>query len=136
MKKSRRAKQVRGMIATETLVAAGLLISLIGLIGTFAYRIARIEKGTQQVQAAVSEMANQLDRLVSTEPAARSSAISTLAVAPELDSILPNATLNAKEIQDQDGARIVLSLDWDRGSPSKPLTMTAWIARDKTEVQP
>ena len=136
MKKSRRARQVRGIIATEILVAAGLLISLIGLIGAFAYRIARIEKGTQQVQAAVSEMANQLDRLVSMEPATRSSAIFKLTVAPELDAILPNATLKAKEIQDQNGARVVLSIDWDRGIPSKPLTMTAWITRDETEVQP
>jgi hypothetical protein len=41
---------------------------------------------------------------------------------------LPGVTLEAKRFDDRDGARIELSIDWDRGRPSKPMRLVGWLA--------
>jgi hypothetical protein len=91
-------------------------------------RIQRIEKGTQQYQAAVDELANQLERIVMLDPKAREEAIQKIAVSPALENILGSAVFTLQEQNDADGNRITLSIHWDRSGPSEPVSLAAWIS--------
>ena len=124
---ARRSRR-KGVSVAEVLVSAVLLVAVISLTGGLMGRIQRIEKGTQQYQAAVDELANQLERIVMLDPKAREEAIQKIAVSPGLENILGSAVFTLQEQNDADGNRITLSIHWDRSGPSEPVSLTAWIS--------
>jgi len=116
-----------GLSVAEVMVSSVLLVTVISITGALAFRISRIEKGTQQYQAAVDEIANQLEKIVSLDEDSRENSLKSVTVSEGLEGILPNAVFTSQELNDSDGHRITLSLNWDRNGPSEPVTLTAWI---------
>ena len=76
---------------------------------------------------AIDELSNQLERLTAMASPERKKAISELLPSEAIDSILIDVSLKAEEIRDDDGKRIAISIQWDRGGPAAPLTLVGWI---------
>jgi hypothetical protein len=77
---------------------------------------------------AVEELSSQLDRLVALPNGMIDEALKGLTPSDAAADSLPGVTLEAKRFDDRDGQRIELSIDWDRGRPSKPMRLVGWLA--------
>lgn len=117
----------RGSTATEVLVAATLLLGMIGLVVPTAVRTGKIWRDTRQFQIATNELANQFETLSQLPLADLQAAIPSLKVAEHVASSLPNPELTAVVQQDTDGNHLTLSLTWDRGPHAQPLQLTGWL---------
>ncbi len=116
-----------GLCMTELLVAATLLIGALGLIGPLAVRSARLQQETRHYQAALLEVSNQLERLTALAQKERTEALAELTLSPTARDALPNPQLSAETIDDSEGMRLALEIQWDRPGRAKPLRLVAWI---------
>jgi len=116
----------RGFMTTEVVVAASLLITITSVVVPLAMQSKQLWQDSGRYRLALGELSNQLERLTGLEEADRETALAGLSVSPEVSRRLPNAELRGKTIEDRDGKRIVLQIDWDRPGPAEPLTLTAW----------
>ena len=116
-----------GTTLAELLVAATLLITGMTLISKGAVQTQRIWQATRHQQLALDELANQMDRLTAMPPLERTESLASLQPSESLRAILANPTLKGEFMNDEDGARILLSLDWDRVGPAIPVTLVGWI---------
>ncbi len=122
-----RRKRRQGSSATEVLVAATLLLSLIGAVVPTTVRTAKIWRDTRHFQIATNELSNQLESLSSLSEAERVNALNMLAVSQPTSEILISATLAAETTNDADGNRLTLTLNWERSIHAKPLQITGWL---------
>ncbi|TWU28055.1 type II secretion system protein [Bythopirellula polymerisocia] len=116
-----------GSTMTELLVAATLLIGAMAFIGPLSVRSGRLRQDTRHYQSALEEVSNQLERLTTLEGDERTTALAELAPSQAAQSSLPNPQLSAETIDDADGLRIALQIQWDRLGKPKPLSLVAWI---------
>lgn len=117
----------RGATATELVVAATLLVSAIGTVAPLAVGASRIRHDARHHQLALEELSNQLDRLSSLDADRRDSALAELAPSAETSEVLPGATLQGEIVRDEDGARLILTLDWKRAVKAVPLQLVGWL---------
>jgi hypothetical protein len=117
----------RGLTVTEVVVAATLVVSMIGLFAPMSVRIGRVWQSTRQYRLAFNELANQMERLTSLSPAECKEALSSLALPTRVSDALPGSQLLGEVIRDQDGTRLKLSLNWERGAASEPVSLTGWF---------
>ena len=120
-------KSRRGVSITEVLIAATLVVSTIGLFAPMSVRIGRVWQSTRQYRLAFNELANQMELLTSLGVARCEAALPSLTLSSQIAEALPGSQLNGEMVSDEDGTRLILSLNWDRGSQSEPLSLVGWI---------
>jgi hypothetical protein len=128
-----------GTTVTEVIVAATLLLGMIGLVVPTTIRAGKIWKDTRHYQLAINELSNQFEYLSSLNAAERAAALASIEVSEQARAGLPDARLEASLAEDSDGQRLTLSLNWDRGGVAKPLKMVGWLssmAHDSAAVLP
>lgn len=111
----------------EVLVAATLFASGLALFAKLAVHHGRMWQQTRHERLAIEELTNQLDRLVALAPGPRATALERLDPSPAVAEVLVDAWLQVEAIDDADGNRLVLSIDWKRGYPAEPLTLVGWV---------
>lgn len=132
----KRHRRCRGAIITELVVAATLLVTAISILGALAVRTGRLWQDTRHYQLATQELVNQLERLTALDDESREATLAELIVTPAVGESLPGATLTASEISDADGKRILLTIQWDRPSRTKGLSMVGWVSGTAEEDSP
>ncbi|RPH80686.1 MAG: hypothetical protein EHM77_04755, partial [Planctomycetaceae bacterium] len=115
-----------GFTLIELTVAATLVIAGLTVLGSMTVATGRMWQQTRQERVANEELSNQLERLMALTPAERSAAISDLRPSAFATQTLVDVTLVAKPVSDAEGERIELAIDWDRGTPGKPLSLVGW----------
>lgn len=109
------------------MVAATLVVAMLSVAAPMVVRTARIWKQTQHVQLAMDELSTQMDRLIAMPAEIREVAIEEIAVSPEVSGVLNSAKLMASRVNDDDGDRIELAINWQRVGNPPPVRLTAWI---------
>ena len=117
----------RGVSVTEVLIAATLVVSMIGLFAPLSVRVGRVWQSTRQYRLALNELANQMEMLTSLGEADCQAALPDLKLSGQFADALPGSQLNGELVSDEDGTRLILSLNWDRGSESEPLSLVGWL---------
>ena len=125
--KSPMAGKRRGYAMTDLVVGATLLVGVMSFVAPLAVRSGRLWQDSRHYRLALDELSNQLERLTSLDENERDTALAELSVSPQVKARLPNPMLEARKINDGDGARLVLQLQWDRVGPAKPVTLVAWV---------
>lgn len=115
-----------GYTVAELLVAATLLVAGLALVAQGTVQTKRLMQDVRQYNLAIDELSNQLERLTAMGRLERKKAISDLKPSEGIDSILKDVALKAEEFLDDDGNRISISIEWDRGGPATPLTLVGW----------
>ena len=127
---------IRGGVTTaEVLVAATLLLGMIGVVVPTTVRAGKIWHDTRQYQLATNELSNQFEMLSSLSPDELSETLKQLKVAEHLEARLPNASLTGALQQDADGYRLTLEINWDRGANAQPLRLTGWLLEQPTKTE-
>ena len=117
----------RGLALLETLIAAGVVLTMLSVATPLVIRSARIWKQTRHHQFAADELSGQMDRLIAMSASDRIAALDELSVSPEVREVLDDASLKGRWIADQDGKRIELSIDWRGTGDPAPVTLVAWV---------
>ena len=117
----------RGFTLVETLVAASLTITLLAVAAPIMVRSAKTWQETRHHQFAADELSAQMDRLLSLPPSERTAALETLSIDDEVPRVLVDALITSQWVNDSDGERIVLAIDWRRLGDPPPVTLTAWV---------
>ncbi len=125
---SDRQVRPRGALLTECLVAAGVLTGAIGVIVPLVVQQGRLLADCRAKRLALDELSNQLDALTMLAPAALPERLERLDVSPRVADALGEAKLAAELRDDDDGARVVLTLRWTgpHGEP-QARSLTGWI---------
>lgn len=123
---SKRASR-KGLVLLETIVAASMVMAMLVVATPMVIRSARIWKQTRHYQFAGDELAGQMDRLIAMPADARAEALGELTVSTQVQAVLHEATLEGTMLQDDNGKRIELSINWKRVGTPKPVTLVAWI---------
>ena len=121
-----------GSANIEVLVAASLVLAVIGVLSSMVPRLSNVWKASRNNQLATHELANQLELLTAIPESQLSQAIENLQVSPDLTDALHNAVLRHQLLDDASGRRIILSIDWERTVDAKPISMVAWLPSQKT----
>lgn len=121
-----------GAMTFELLVSASLLACMIGVLAPVAVRTSRLSNGARQVRLALGELANQLDRLTTLDRDQLDQALQELEPSETIRPALPEVTLHGKVIDDDDGARLLLTIDWARPGPAAPLAVIGWLDTQAT----
>jgi hypothetical protein len=116
-----------GLVLLETVIAATIVLAMLSIAAPLVIRSARIWKQTRHVQFAADELSAQMDRLIAMPADDRIQALSRLSVSPASREVLHEATLEGLLMDDENGKRIRLSIDWQRGGDRMPITLLAWI---------
>ena len=125
----------RAFTLIELVVSASLMIAGLAIFGRLTTATGRTWSQTRQHNVAMEELSSQLDRLIALPTENIDDAIAALNPSDAAADALPSVKLAAKRFADRDGARIEVSIDWDRGRPSQPMRLTGWIA-DRSDSQP
>ena len=123
------SKKIRsGSTLAELVVGAVLATAMISLMSTLVIRTSRAWQETRRVQMAMDELSNQLEVLTLKNEQELLVAFDDLKVSEATKTSLPSTILRGKLLDDENGKRIELSLEWDRGVPSKAIAMVGWLA--------
>jgi Tfp pilus assembly protein PilV len=128
--KSSLNKPRSALAVVEVLVAASLIVSIIGVMSTLVARSKRVQQSTRQYQIASQELANQLDVLTRTDAASLANALNAIRPTESIARSLPDVQLTGRLLDDSDGKRVELSISWSRnvaGAVAQPLRMVAWV---------
>lgn len=125
--KKQKHRTRKGLTVTEVVVAATLVVSMVGLFAPMTVRIGRVWQSTRHYRLAFNELANQMERLTRLSPEACETAISNLSLSTRVAEALPGSKLFGEVIQDADGTRLKLSLNWEHGATSEPISLVGWL---------
>ncbi len=125
--KKRSLRWRRGTTATEVIVAATLLLSMFGLVVPTTIRAGRVLRDARHYQMAMNELSNQFEYLSSLSDVERATALQQLQASEQTQESLSNVKLAASIEAKEDGVRLTLSLNWDRGLEAKPMQITGWL---------
>ncbi|MDZ4849603.1 MAG: hypothetical protein SGI77_09930 [Pirellulaceae bacterium] len=120
-----------GTTIAELIVACSLLVTGMTLIAGGAVQSHRLRQDTRHYQLALDEVANQLERLVTMTSDERNAAIQNLRPSEWLESILVNPEISAETIDDEDGERVMVNLQWNRRGQAIPISLVGWIPSSK-----
>ncbi len=116
-----------GLTVVELLVSATLLIALISVVVPLSVRVGRLWQEARTYRLALNELNNQLEDLTVLSDSARTQALADWKPDESLSIALPDARLTGEVLDDEDGKRLRLSLDWRRPVQSQPLSLVGWI---------
>ena len=117
----------------EMVVSAILLIGVMSLVTSLAFRVDRVWIDVRHHRLAMTELSNQLELLTRLSVAELPEAIEGLTPSNLVAEALPEASLFAELQNEGLLTRITLKLDWQRRHPAKPMQMVAWVASQSTE---
>lgn len=120
-------KHRRAVITFELLVAAGLLVCMIGVLAPLTARLGRMMNDGRHVRIALSELSNQIDVLTTYDRERLMEELESLTASEEIRHALPGAKLQGEVKSDGDGTRLILTIDWERPVKSTPLSLVAWL---------
>lgn len=126
----------RGLMMTELIVAAILLIASLSLLVTLSFRTGKLWQDSRHYALAVDELTNQLERLTALDAAEIDEQLTVLTTSAAIQSALPNPHISGEKLTDEYGVRVVLAIAWDRPGNAKPVTLTAWVAPPAKEGEP
>lgn len=118
-------------MASELLVSAVLLLSLISLVAPLAVRSGRFWQETRAYKLALEELTNELEYLTALPTAERQTSLEQWQPSEDLLAVLPGARLSGQTLDDEHGERLVLRLQWERQWHAQPLTLVGWIVPDQ-----
>lgn len=119
-----------GFLTIELVVAAGLMLVVISVITSLSFRIRNVVSDTHEHRLALWTIANELERLTTLSHADVATAVAELQPTPELLNALPDAQWSGQWLNDEQGARVELELNWKRRHPGRPLRLVAWMLPD------
>lgn len=126
-----------GFTSTELVVASSLLVAVMAVIGPLTVRNARMLQDARHQQIALEELSSEMERLTALQGNARMQAIDDLNPSPWLSRALPNAEIKGETVEDEDGKRLVLTLEWkDPNYPRAPLRLVGWLDPLQQEAAP
>lgn len=108
-------------------VASTLLMAVMAIVTPTAIRNAQLARDTRDQSIAMDELANEMERLTSLDENQRNLEMQNLVVSDHLREILHDAEMTAREVSDNDGHRIVLSMQWERIGDPKPISLVGWV---------
>ena len=114
-------------MAVELVIAASLLVCMIGILAPLTVQTSRVWASGRHTRLAVNELSNQLDMLTGLDAAELAEALKRLEPSEEVGLALPEAKLHGEIVRDADGTRLVLAMDWQRPAGAVPITMVGWI---------
>ncbi len=99
---------------------------------TFLHRSRNVPSSTfdtryNQYQLASDEVANQIERLTGSHSDEFEATVGQLELSDEIKAALSQASISAKTIDDLDGRRVVVSLQWDTAGQRKSVSLTGWL---------
>lgn len=121
----------RGSGMTELLVAATLLLTGISLVMSVSFRTGKLWQDSRHHDLALQELTNQLELLTTKETNELESALAALEVSDAVKAALPNPKLSGRLHDDDFGARIELTITWERLGDATPLSLVAWLAPEE-----
>ncbi len=124
-------KRALGSANIEVLVAASLVLAVIGVLSSMVPRLGNVWKASRNNQLATHELANQLELLTAIPESQLNQALENLHVSSDLKDALQGVVLSHQLLDDSNGRRIVLAIDWERIVDAKPITMVAWLPAQK-----
>lgn len=130
-----KSKRRRGLMMTELIVAATLLIAALTLISTLSFRTGKLWQDSRHYRLASEELGNQLERLTVLDESELDAELANLEASPAAQAALQNPRLVGEKIVDSDGTRIKLSINWDRAAKAAPLVLIGWLT-PTGEVEP
>ena len=125
-----------GLAVTEVVVAASLLATGMAIILPMVVRSNRLRHNTNTKMMVIDALSSQVERLTHLESADREDAIADIEAPEHIIAALPSAKLTAKIVDDNDGKRIIVALDWDRIGDPPPVSLVAWIDAFPEAVSP
>ena len=133
MKQHKSLEDARGAsTVTELVVAASLLVSLIGASVPLVVKSGRLWQETREHELAIDELSNQLERLTALPDADRDIAIAELKPSNTVQATLVDVRIESQTIRDKAGERLLLTIDWDRTVDAKPLSLVGWLTTKET----
>ncbi len=123
-----------GLMMTELIVAATLLITALSLVVTLSFRTGKLWQDSRHYKLAVEELTNQLERLTILDETELDAALTEVAVSEAIQTVLPNVRLSGIKVSDDNGTRVVLEIQWDRVGKAEPLALVGWLAPATEEV--
>jgi len=130
------SKRRSGLMVTELIVAATLLVVLVSVVGSLTVQTGRLWRDARHYRLAIDELSNQLERLTALDAVELKAAIAQLSPSPQIRSALPNPVLSVESLADQHGSRLVLHLSWDRLGKQVPLTLVGWVDAPQSTEEP
>ena len=124
---TRLPKPKRGLALLEVLVAAGLVLTLLTVTTPVVLHVSRVWKQVRHTQLAHDELAATLDYLLALPTDQRSQRLGQLQVSDEVKNVLVDAALTVEQVDDQDGLRLIVKLDWQRIGDPPPVQLIGWI---------
>jgi len=119
---------------TEVVVAASLLMTGMAIVVPMILRCGRLRQQTHMESMVVDELSSQVERLTHLDETRRDDAIGELRVPKYLDSLLGTSSIEAQVIDDIEGRRVVVGIDWKRIGDPPPVTLVGWIDASPGEV--
>ncbi len=117
-----------GFTSTELVVASGLLVTVMAIMAPLAVRTSRLWQDSRRQQLAVEELAGEIERLTALDSAARTEAMQSLSPSESLASAAPSAEIQAETVTDDEGTRIILTLNWNElDYPRAPIQLVGWL---------
>lgn len=125
----RRRQQTRlGFATTELVIAASLLITGIALIGPMLRSANQLSNDSKVQAMVIDELSSQIERLSQLDDEQRRTAIKSLTLPDHLAARLSSAEMKASEIADDDGRRLIVSIQWSRIGDPPPIVLVGWIS--------
>lgn len=124
------SKNRAGTTLTELVVAAGLLVTVVGLTAGSVGGVARLYRLEQQHRVAVDELSNQLERLTQLTADQARSELEEIELSKWASISLSGGQLSGEVLNDSHGTRVQLSIQWNRLGPAKPLVAVAWLTQE------
>lgn len=97
------------------------------IVGQLQYQCHRLARSSHHQQLIVDELASHIERLESLDSAECREAVKHLQVSELLSTKLEEPVLEGELIEDEDGARVVLSLRWRRPIDAPPVKLVSWL---------
>ena len=117
----------KGVSATEVLVSALILLTVMTFITTLAVKVGQVWKDVGHQRVAVCELANQLELLTLLSPQQAEEAIKDLKASETCARTLQVPLLSGTLNKDELGTRVTLSINWKRRIAGKPVELSGWI---------
>lgn len=116
----------KGSLMTEAIVSAVILLVGIAIVGKSSYNFRRLWSDTRHYQLATDELGNQMQSLTALPKEQLANSLGLLKVSSEVSDILPEAKIVGQLIEDAQGIRVRLSIDWKRVGTGEPLVLIGW----------
>jgi len=122
-----RSHKRSGLAQVELLVSAALVGVLFGILATLSYQLNKVYRDARNYQTAIHELANQMESITSLSESEAQAAMNKLQPSAQASTQLQNLSLQGDLIQDTNGTRVKLSIQWERMGPAPPLVLIGWL---------